>query len=60
MRHARFPVLTLLTLALAAGCGSGSKQAAPVTTAAPPATTTASNATTASKAPGALLPEATS
>lgn len=60
MRHARFSVLTFLTLALAAGCGSGSKQAAPVTTTAPPATTAAPKATTTSKAPGALLPEATS
>ena len=59
MRHARFPALILLTLAAAAGCGSGSKQAAPVTTTAP-ATTAAPKTTTASRAPGALLPEATS
>jgi len=59
MRHARFSVLILLTLALAAGCGSGSKQAPPVTTTAP-ATTAAAKTTTASKAPGALLPEAAS
>ena len=59
MRHARFFALFLLTLALAAGCGSGSKQAATVTTTALP-TTAAPKTTTAPKAPGALLPEATS
>ncbi len=59
MRHTRFLALFLLPLLLLAGCGSGSKKAAPITTASP-ATTAVPKTTTGSNAPGALLPEAAS